>query len=109
MASTSRIGPKNPVRVFICQWREHIGLTQEQLADRLGVTKSTISRWEGSKRIPSINVLAAICEGLDIPIRAIWNPPPPPRGAKTEPAELAQEFSDFLAWRQQNYSLNSRL
>lgn len=33
--------------------RLSLGLTQEQLADRLGVTGITISRWERGKQAPS--------------------------------------------------------
>jgi transcriptional regulator with XRE-family HTH domain len=75
MAKTPRIGPKHPVHAYIAEWREHKGLTQERLGGLLGVDKGTISRWERSKRIPSLNVLAAICEALDIHISAIYRPP----------------------------------
>ena len=29
-------------------WRERVGLTQQQLADRLKVTRTTIQNWEAS-------------------------------------------------------------
>jgi DNA-binding transcriptional regulator YiaG len=35
--------------------RAHLGLTQAQLADRLGVTLSAVSRWEqGQRRVPEL-------------------------------------------------------
>jgi transcriptional regulator with XRE-family HTH domain len=61
-----RIGPKRPLRLYLAQWREQRGLTQQQLADRLGTTDVTVSRWETGKRQPTLNVQAAIAEALDI-------------------------------------------
>lgn len=33
-------------RIFLAEWREFRGMTQEDLADRMGTTKATISRIE---------------------------------------------------------------
>jgi transcriptional regulator with XRE-family HTH domain len=35
------------------RWRRKHGVTQEQLAQRCGVTKNTVARWEQADRIPS--------------------------------------------------------
>ena len=32
--------------------RERLGLTQEQVADMLGIKQSTVSGWESGRRIP---------------------------------------------------------
>jgi DNA-binding transcriptional regulator YiaG len=43
-------------------WRDGHGLTQEQLAKHLGVTKACISRWESGKRqIPAFLHITLKC------------------------------------------------
>lgn len=61
-----RIGPKRPLRLYLAEWRESRGLTQEQLANRLKTSDVTISRWETGKRQPDLNAQAAISEALGI-------------------------------------------
>ena len=63
-----RIGPKRPLRLYIAEWRVHRGLTQQQLADRLGTSDVTVSRWETSARKPDLNALAAVAEALTIDV-----------------------------------------
>jgi DNA-binding XRE family transcriptional regulator len=50
----------NPVRV----WREHRGLTQQQLAQAAGISVPYLSQIESGKRVGSTDVLAAIAGGL---------------------------------------------
>lgn len=37
------------LRHFIKEWRDYRGLTQEQVADRIGISPTTFGRIEGSK------------------------------------------------------------
>jgi transcriptional regulator with XRE-family HTH domain len=74
----ARIGPRKPVKIFLREWREHLGFTQEKIGARIGpdgVDKGTISRWESSDRIPTINVMAAYAEALNIPVSYLHRPP----------------------------------
>jgi DNA-binding XRE family transcriptional regulator len=52
----------NPVRV----WREHRGLTQQQLAEAVGISVPYLSQLESGKRRGSAEVLAAIAKALDL-------------------------------------------
>ena len=76
----ARIGPKNPklFRLYIAEWREKRGLTQEALANRLGSSDVTISRWETRKRRPDEDAQAAIAEALDIDINDLRRHPDQP-------------------------------
>jgi DNA-binding XRE family transcriptional regulator len=53
---------KNPVKV----WREYRGLTQQQLADLVGISKPYLSQLETGKRAGTTDVLSAIAKALDI-------------------------------------------
>ena len=53
---------------FLGQVRRERGLTQEQLAQRLGVSQRTVSRWETGRNMPDISMLTALCAQLDITV-----------------------------------------
>jgi transcriptional regulator with XRE-family HTH domain len=61
----SRLKQPQRRRHFIKEWRKARGLTQEQLADRIGVAVSTISQLETGKQGYSQPTLEAIAEALD--------------------------------------------
>lgn len=48
----------------IKQRREALGLTQATLAQRLGVDRSTVSKWESGAAYPSIKALLALSAEL---------------------------------------------
>lgn len=50
----------------ISYFRQQQGLTQQQLADVLGINKMAISNYEKGKRQPSIETVKAICKALGI-------------------------------------------
>jgi transcriptional regulator with XRE-family HTH domain len=76
----ARIGPKNPskMRVFLREWRDYLGLTQEEIANRIGTTKGTISRMEGSSREPNLGYLAAFAEAVDRDVADLFRDPARP-------------------------------
>ena len=74
----TRIGPKQPFRHYLKEWREKRDLTQQQLADRLETGKDQISRWESGKRGMSAEVVAALAEALQIEPSDIFRDPSMP-------------------------------
>ena len=56
---------------FICSVRRELGLTQEQLGERLGVTNKTISRWETGKYMPDIDKLQELSNVLGVSIHEL--------------------------------------
>lgn len=59
-----KIHPRRIRRVYLAEWREHVGLTQKQLAERLDCDVMTVSRWELHKVAISTDALAALSEAL---------------------------------------------
>ena len=53
---------------FIAEKRRMKNLTQEQLAERLGVSNKTISKWETGKSMPDYSLVEALCKELDITV-----------------------------------------
>ena len=52
----------NPIKV----WREYRQLTQQQLADRAGISKAYLSQIESGKRTGTTEVLSAIARALNL-------------------------------------------
>ena len=53
---------------IIRELREKNGLTQLQLAERLGVSDKTVSKWETAKGYPDITLLEPIAEALRVSV-----------------------------------------
>ena len=47
-------------------YRNQISMSQEELADRIFVSRQTISNWENDKSYPDINSLVLLCEVFQI-------------------------------------------
>lgn len=58
---------------FIQQLRKENNLTQEQLADKLGVSNRSVSRWENGTTLPDISLMKCICEEFHISISELIN------------------------------------
>lgn len=50
----------------IRKYRKECGLTQEQLAAKIQVSKGRISNWEQGLNRPDADILAALCKALNI-------------------------------------------
>ena len=53
---------------FIAQCRKNMGLTQMQLAERLGVTDRAVSKWENGRAMPDSSIMLELCEQLKITV-----------------------------------------
>jgi transcriptional regulator with XRE-family HTH domain len=74
----TRIGPKKPIKIFISYRREDQKLSQEQLANRIGTTKGSISRWENNERDITLGALGAIAEALGCDVVDLLTDPAQP-------------------------------
>lgn len=53
---------------FITVKRKEKNMTQEQLAEKLGVSNKTVSKWETGKCMPDYSVVKNLCEELEISV-----------------------------------------
>ncbi len=53
---------------FMQELRKGKNLTQKELADRIGVSDKTISKWENGNSIPDTTILLPLCKELDITV-----------------------------------------
>lgn len=83
-------------KTYIYEWRRHRGLSQQRLADRLGVSHATIGRIENGKQPYSQPLLERLAEELQTdPASLLIRDPSDPEGIWTlwdraKPAERRQ-------------------
>lgn len=70
----------------IAEFRRKEGLTQEQLADRLGVTYQAVSKWETGVCCPDITSLPLLAQIFQVSIDRMFAPP------SSEPTRLAESL-----------------
>ncbi len=68
----------NRPRVFLREWRVKLGLTQEQLAERIGTQKGTVSRHENHARGLKEHQILAYAEALGVDATRLFQHPDAP-------------------------------
>lgn len=56
---------------FIASQRKEHGLTQSQLAEKLGITDKAVSKWETGKSLPDLSLFTPLCNLLDITLNEL--------------------------------------
>lgn len=59
---------ENRTGQFISERRKAIGLTQKELAERLGVTNKAVSKWETGGGMPDVSMLKKLSEILEVSV-----------------------------------------
>ena len=89
----------------IRQLRFKAGLTQEQLADKLGIGPQSVSKWENAAAMPDITTLPLLAEIFGVTIDDLFDLTAEQRLNRIEnrmdaeeelPADVYREFEDFL-------------
>ena len=75
----------------IAKYRKAMGLTQEELVVKLGVTNQAVSKWESEVSMPDIMLLPEIATALDISLEDIY-------GITARNKELKISADDFPAY-----------
>jgi len=75
---------------FIAENRKKKNMTQEQLAEKLGVTSKTISRWENGNYMPDISLLKPISEELGVTLNDLLS------GEKVEKEQYQEKLEENI-------------
>ena len=58
---------------FIQECRKKVGLTQMQLAERLGITDRAVSKWETGRALPDSSIMMELCKIMKITVNDLLN------------------------------------
>ena len=61
------------IGAYIAKKRKEKNLTQEQLAEKLGVSNKTISKWENGKCMPDYSVIEKLCDELSVTLAELMD------------------------------------
>jgi len=75
----------------IVHHRKRLGLTQDQLAEKLGVTAQAVSKWENDQSCPDIAMLPRLAEIFGITTDALLGSAPEERIHQTEVVNAGEE------------------
>lgn len=75
---------------FILELRREKNMTQQELADKLGVTDRAISHWENGRRLPDYSLLPILCDILSISINELF------RGEKISKEDYKKKADENL-------------
>ena len=80
---------------FLRELRKEKQLTQEQLAERFGVTNRSVSRWETGSNMPDLSILAELADFYDVDIRDIIDGERKGEDMNKEEKERLQLVADY--------------
>ena len=80
---------------FLRELRKEKQLTQEQLAERFGVTNRSASRWETGSNMPDLSILVELADFYDVDIRDIIDGERKGEDVNNEEKERLQLVADY--------------
>ena len=73
---------------FILELRKEKNMTQQELADKIGVTDRAISKWENGRGLPDLSLMKPLCDVLEISINELIS------GEKLDKKEYQDRFEE---------------
>ncbi len=75
---------------FIAQCRKNKKMTQQDLAEKLGVTDKSIGNWENGRNMPDLSLFKPLCKELDITINDLMS------GEKIKEEKYQEKFEENI-------------
>ena len=95
-----RIGATRPHRIFLTEHMAKLGVSDQRLADRLDVSRETVTRWRKYWNRLNPNKLAEIAAALDIAPQELWQHPDRPSVdalLRDEPDDVVKQIAAALS------------
>lgn len=84
---------------YIAARRKSLGLTQQELAGRLGVTNKAVSKWETGQGAPDVGTLTQLAGTLQVTVdELLRGEDAPPVSAPAEPQKEENPFSESAVY-----------
>ena len=88
------------IGAFLKQCRKEKNLTQEQLAEKFGVSSRTVSRWETGSNMPDLSILVELADYYDMDLKELLD------GERSQPMnkemkETLDKVADYENWVKQ--------
>ena len=80
---------------FLQALRREKGLTQEQLAEQMGVARRTVSRWETGSNMPDLDILIELSDLYGVDLREILNGERKSEQMNEEMKEAVLQVADY--------------
>ena len=75
---------------FIAKCRKDKKMTQQELAEKLGVTDKSIGNWENGRNMPDLSLFKPLCDELDISINELLS------GERLKKEEYQEKFEENI-------------
>lgn len=75
------------IGLFLKELRKEKNLTQEELSEKLGVSRRSVSRWETGNTLPDLDLLIELSDFYDVDLRDMLT-------GKTEDASMDKELKE---------------
>ena len=91
---------ENKIGSFIQLCRKEKGMTQKDLAEQIGVSDKTISKWENGNSVPDTEILSSLCQSLDISVNELLSGEKLP--VETYPQRAEENMMNLLKQNEDN-------
>lgn len=80
---------------FLKELRKERELTQEQLAEKFGVSSRSVSRWENGNTMPELGILVELAEYYEVDIKEIIDGERKSESMENEEKETLRKVADY--------------
>ena len=83
------------IGTFLRQLRKENGLTQEELAEKFGVSSRSVSRWENGNTLPEPGILVELADHYGIDIKELIDGERKSEATNSDTKEILRSVADY--------------